>query len=152
MVLWWKQNHPIATDLEFRAWHHNNGGPDVGNWMYLVIVLLIVYSTLPSKYFHSVWIWGFQFGYMFIQLHKYFMFPIFFPQFLNISLCWQHLIWKVVRFDKATPALGKSTGYAAIVGKLGEIRTLDDSGKNQTQRVVLDFRKIRHAMDDLSFF
>lgn len=28
MVLWWKQNRPIATDLEFRAWHHNNGGPD----------------------------------------------------------------------------------------------------------------------------
>jgi len=24
MVLWWKQNRPIATDLEFRAWHHSN--------------------------------------------------------------------------------------------------------------------------------
>ena len=44
---------------------------------------------------------------------------------------------KIVRFDKATPALGKSTGYAAIAGKPSEIRTLDDSFQ-PNQQVVFD--------------
>ena len=58
-----------------------------------------------------------------------------------------------MRFDKATPALGKSTGYAAIAGKPSEIRTLDDSFQ-PNQQVVFDEERydIHRLYVDLFFF